>query len=128
MEFINLNAVPAYWAKREGQPPVPFIVSLRLVDTDGNARLTPAVERSIDRTLLLTSRVGVAHGVIDSMRAVAERPQSYIQRVAHLEVPALVLFRCNTPELAERLMTLLSQQYEVTMIQEGGESARYDTG
>lgn len=118
MDFPHLEAVPAYWAARAGQQSIPFIISLRLVDDQGNARLTPAVERSIDRTLHITARSGVAHGVIDSMQAIALKAEKYITRVLNLDVPALVLFRCNTPELAERLMTYLSEHYTVTMIQD----------
>lgn len=118
MQFPNLEAVPAYWAARAGQQSIPFIISLRLVDQQGLAKLTPAVERSIDRTLQITARGGVAHGVIDSMQAIAQKAEKYIARVSNLGVPALVLFRCNTPELAERLMTYLSERYTVTMIQE----------
>lgn len=113
----QIGMIPAYFAKTAGGGCVPFIVTLMLVDRDNKARLPPAVEQSIDRTLAITSREGVA---TSSVWADTALPTTVPQHMARaMKMPdAIVLFRCQTPELAEQLMTFLSENYQLSLVKE----------
>ncbi|CAH2810590.1 MAG: FIG00459550: hypothetical protein [uncultured Caballeronia sp.] len=120
-ERVYLEAVPAYHAAAPDGRTVPFIVLLLLLlllhYADNKPRITPAVERSIDRTIDITGREGLALAIIaadDEMPATARR---YIERA--MGIPgAIVLFRCQSPETAERLMQHLHAEYQLTLVQE----------
>ena len=59
-----LEAVPAYYATTADGRTVPLIVSLLFYDADKKPRITPAVEKSIDRTIEITGREGLATAII----------------------------------------------------------------
>ncbi|RBG59355.1 hypothetical protein BRM42_05775 [Xanthomonas oryzae pv. oryzae] len=126
-ERVYLEAVPAYHATAPDGRAVPFIVSLLLHDADNKPRITPAVERSIDRTIDITGREGLALAIIaadDEMTATARR---YIERA--MGIPgAIVLFRCQNPETAEHLMQHLHAEYQLTLVQEPAEPSRDKEG
>ncbi|MCS6428069.1 hypothetical protein [Burkholderia thailandensis] len=126
-ERVYLEAVPAYHATAPDGRTVPFIVSLLLHDADNKPRITPAVERSIDRTIDITGREGLALAIIaadDEMPATARR---YIERA--MGIPgAIVLFRCQSPETAEHLMQHLHAEYQLTLVQEPAEPSRDKEG
>ena len=115
-EGVYLEAVPAYHATAPDGRTVPFIVSLLLQDSNNKPRITPAVERSINRTIDITGREGLALAIIaadDEMPTTARR---YIERA--MGIPsAIVLFRCQSPETAEHLMQHLHAEYQLTLVQ-----------
>lgn len=118
-----LEAVPAYHATAADGRSVPFIVSLLLYDGANRPRTTPAVERSIDRTIEITGREGLALAIIaddDELPATACR---YIERAMTI-AGAIVLFRCQSPETAERLMQHLDAQFHLTLVQASRGSAQ----
>ena len=117
-EQSYLEAVPAYFATTGEGRSVPFIVSLLLQDASGQARIPPAVEKSIDRTIEITGREGLATAVIADDHAFSLTARRYLDRA--LDIPGvIVLFRCQSPETAERLMHYLSTIYELTLVREG---------
>ena len=117
MIFPDLTAVPAYLAEDKNGGCVPFIISLRLFDQEGNARLTPAVENSINKTIEITGREGVAHGVMSTAADIESKAGAYLKRA--MSIPgAIVLFRCDTPELCEQLMTHLNTLFSLRLVQE----------
>lgn len=113
-----LEAVPAYHATTDDGRTVPFIVSLLLVDADQQPRITPAVEKSIDRTIDITGRDGLATAIIADDDAFSLTARRYIERAMGI-AGAIVLFRCQSPETAERLMQYLSETYTLSLVQEG---------
>jgi hypothetical protein len=118
LERPNLDAVPAYHAATTDGCTVPFIVSLLLYDADQKPRITPAVEKSIDRTIEITGREGLATAIIadnDSFPLTARR---YMERAMEID-GAIVLFRCQSPETAERLMQYLDATYRLTLVRQG---------
>ena len=113
-----LKAVPAYYATMpEGGAAVPFIVSLLLYDEQRRPRIPPAVERSINRTVEITGREALAQAIIadDDDPAIARQ---FIERAARLDPQAIVLFRCQSPQAAERLMQYLHSVYSLSLVQE----------
>ncbi|MHC5208803.1 hypothetical protein [Pseudomonas chlororaphis] len=117
MEFPKLEAVPAYHATTKDGRTVPFIIAILLYDTEGNPRLIPAVERSIDRTIEVTGREGLARATIREKDNLYDTASKYLERAMDLD-GAIVLFRCESPELCERLMTHLNTHYTLSMVQE----------
>ncbi|MBF8164323.1 hypothetical protein J4H94_20900 (plasmid) [Stutzerimonas frequens] len=115
--FPELTAVPAYVADDKNGGSVPFIISLRLFDQEGNARITPAVESSINKTVDITGREGIAHGVMSSASDIENKAEAYVRRAMTI-AGAIVLFRCDTPELCEQLMTHLSSRFSLSLLQE----------
>lgn len=117
MEFPQLEAVPAYHATTIGGRTVPFIIAILLYDSEGNPRLTPAVERSIDRTIDVTGREGLARATIRESDNLYDTASKYLERAMDLD-GAIVLFRCESPELCERLMAHFNTHYTLSMVQE----------
>lgn len=117
-ERAYLDAVPAYHGSTTDGRTVPFIVSLLLFDQDRRPRITPAVEKSIDRTIEITGRDGLATAIIADDDAFSLTARRYIERA--MDIPgAIVLFRCQSPETAERLMQYLSETYALELVREG---------
>lgn len=96
---------------------MPFIITILLYDGEGNPRLTPAVERSINRTIEVTGREGLARATIRETDNLYDTASRYLERAMDLE-GAIVLFRCESPELCERVMAHLNIQYTLSMVQE----------
>ncbi|NWC90002.1 hypothetical protein [Pseudomonas reactans] len=117
MDFPKLEAVPAYNATTTDGRTVPFIISILLYDKEGKPRLTPAVERSIDRTVEVTGRVGLARATVHDSDNLYETASKYLERAMGLD-GAIVLFRCESVELCERLMTHFNALYTLDMVQE----------
>jgi len=117
MEFPKLEVVPAYHATTADGRTVPFIIAILLYDQEGKPRLTPAVERSIDRTIEVTGRVGLARATIRESDNLYDTASKYLERAMGLD-GAIVLFRCESPELCERLMGHLNTHYSLSMVQE----------
>ena len=114
----EMKVVPAYFAKSDAGDPVPFIVTLMLVDADYKPALPPAVEASINRTVEITGAEGVAFANVydtDDLRAVATRS---INRTRGLKDLAIVLFRCQSAPTAEQLMTVLNDSYELALVKD----------
>ncbi|CAG9260932.1 conserved hypothetical protein [Burkholderia diffusa] len=116
LERQYLDVVPAYHATANGRT-VPFIVSILLRDANQRLVLPPAVISSINRTVEITGRCGIARAILgdhDDISALAVR---YIERA--MGIPsAIVLFLCQTPEIAEQLMQHLDVQYRLTLVRE----------
>ncbi|CAH2813267.1 MAG: FIG00459550: hypothetical protein [Candidatus Burkholderia crenata] len=88
-----------------------------LYDADKKPRITPAVEKYIDRTIEITGREGLATAIIadnDSFPLTARR---YMEQAMEID-GAIVLFRCQSPETAERLMQYLDVTYKLTLVKE----------
>lgn len=119
-EKTYLEAVPAYHATATDGRTVPFIITLLLYDVEKKPRITPAVEKSINRTIEITGREGLATAIIadnDSFPLTARR---YMERAMGIK-GVIVLFRCQSPETAERLMQDLDATYSLTLVREGVE-------
>ena len=114
-----LEAVPAYYATTADGRTVPFIVSLLLYDTDKKPRITPAVEKSIDRTIEITGHEGLATAIISDGDSFPNTARRYLERAMAIN-GAIVLFRCQSPETAERLMQYLNMTYQLTLVREEG--------
>jgi hypothetical protein len=112
-----INAVPAYYATTVDGRTVPFIVSLLLYDTNKKPRITPAVELTIDRTVEITGRKGLATAIIADNDAFSLTARRYIERAIGID-GAIILFRCQSPETAERLMQYLNTHYMLTLVRE----------
>jgi hypothetical protein len=111
------RAVPAYWATGANGNRVPFIVSLLLYDHGGRARITPAVERSIDKTIELTGRAVLATGTVADDEDMAASVGRWVERA--LAMPdVIILFRCQGADCAERLMNYLHGVYALTLVRE----------
>lgn len=112
----GIQAVPAYWVTSPGGQSVPFIVSLLFRDAQGRPRIPPAVEQSIDRTVEITGREALAQAIIadDDDPAIARK---FIARAAELVPQAIVLFRCQSPQTAERLMQHLHAECSLRLVQ-----------
>ncbi|AXQ50946.1 hypothetical protein DZC31_29960 (plasmid) [Stenotrophomonas rhizophila] len=127
MQFPKLEAVPAYYATTVDNRTVPFIIAILLYDQEHRPKLTPAVERSINRTIEVTGRDGLALATIGENDNLYDTASKYLERAMGLD-GAIVLFRCESPELCERLMVHINANYKVSMVQElrldgDGESA-----
>ena len=74
------------------------------------------MEQSINRTVEITGREALAQAIIadDDDPAIAQR---FLQRAARLEPQAIVLFRCQSPETAERLMQYLHSACSLSLVQ-----------
>jgi hypothetical protein len=117
MQFPQLSAVPAFYATTTDGRTVPFIIAVLLYDAENQPRITPAVEASINRTIEITAREGLAMATIYERDNLYDTASKYLERAMNL-VGAIVLFRCETPELCERLMGHLNTHYELSLIQE----------
>jgi hypothetical protein len=114
---MHPGVVPAYWAAGANGHRVPFIVSLLLYDQGGAARITPAVERSIDKTIELTGRVGLATVTVADNEDMAASVGRWVERA--LAMPeVIILFRCQSVESAERLMNHLHGAYALALVRE----------
>ncbi len=113
-----IEMVPAYYAETADGRMVPFIISLLLYDADKRPRITPAVERSIDRTIDITERNGLATAIVADDIAFSLGVRRYLERAMSLP-GAIALFRCQLPETAERLMQYLSTEYTLSLVREG---------
>lgn len=122
-----LKAVPAYYARSPMGWSVPFIVSLLLYDGQHRPRIPPAVEQSINRTVEITGREGLAQAIIadDDDPAIARQ---FMERAARLKPQAIVLFRCQSPETAERLMQYLHSAYSLSLVQEQVKGEHHEQG
>lgn len=110
-----LEAVPAFHATATDGRTVPFIVSLLLHDMHNKPRLTPAVEKSIDRTIEITGREGLATAIIADDDPFPRTAGRYLERAMGIK-GAIVLFRCQSPETAERLMQYLHATYRLALV------------
>jgi len=117
MTSPGIEVVPAYWAADADGNRVPFIVSLLFYDQAGVARIAPAVERSIDKTVELTGRVGLATATVSNDEDMACTVGRWIARA--LAMPnVIVLFRCQSAACAERLMNYLHGAYALALVRE----------
>ncbi len=112
-----LDAVPAYLATATDGRTAPFIVSLLMYDAAKKLRLTSAVEASINRTVDLTGREGLATAIIADNDPFPSTVIRYMERA--MSFGAIVLFSCQSPGTAERLMQHLDANYRLTLIREG---------
>jgi len=110
-------AVPAFWVEASASRRVPVVVSLYMVDAAGVARLTPAVERAIDRTVEITGRQGLATATVLN-ESNAEMAAGRALERAMVMSDVIVLFRCQSVEVSERLMNHLSDAYTLTLLRE----------
>jgi len=111
------QAVPAYWAGDSSGNRVPFIVSLLFYDQGGIERIAPAVERSINRTVELTGRVGLATATVANDEDMARSVSRWVERA--LAMPdVIVLFRCQSADCAERLINYLHGAYNLALVRE----------
>ncbi|MEB0221360.1 hypothetical protein [Pseudomonas sp. AB12(2023)] len=116
MQLPVLESVPAYFATAPDGRTVPFIIAILLYDEQRKPRILPSVSKSIDRTIEITGREGLAMATImDSDDLVIA--SKYIERAMRID-SAIVLFRCETPETCERLMGHLNSNYALQMVQE----------
>jgi len=116
--FATLEAVPAFYAERERDGlRVPFIISLRMCDSEGRARLVPAVEKSINRTVEITGRVGLLTDDITAPIGKAEII-SKIERAMRIK-GAILLLNCATDSIAEQVMNHISDGFNLKLIREG---------
>ena len=115
-----LSAVPAYHAIGADGATVPFIISLLLFDSEQKPRITPAVEKSIERTIEITGREGLGTATIADDACFPSTARVYLERAMKI-AGAIVLFRCQSPETAERLMQYLASTYTLTLVREGHE-------
>lgn len=121
-EHPYMTAVPAYHATGMDGGTVPFIISLLLYDAEQKPRITPAVEKSIDRTIEITGREGLATATIADDASFPGTARVYLERAMQI-AGAIVLFRCQSPETAERLMQYLASTYTLTLVCEDEEEA-----
>lgn len=113
-----IEMVPVYYARMPDGRMVPFIVSLLLYDVHRSPRITPAVESSINRTIDITGRNGLAISTVADDVAFSVVAARHLERA--MGIPgAIVLFRCQFPETAERLMQYLSAKYTLSLVREG---------
>jgi hypothetical protein len=117
----EMEFVPAYYATSGENVRVPFIVSLMMVNELKQAALPPAVIKSIDRTLSITGAEGVALANIRAFDCIEATVPRHINRVMKL-AKAMLLFRCESPEIAEKLMTVMNKSYSLTLVKEQGET------
>ncbi|GGM25519.1 hypothetical protein GCM10009425_40360 [Pseudomonas asuensis] len=117
MRFANLEAVPAYFAKNSNGDSVPFIVTVMFQDQHGHHRITPAIENSINRTIEITGREGLAIASIALGENIESKVPECIDRAMHID-GAIVLFRCQTGELCEKVMQLINVSYQISMVRE----------
>jgi len=109
------DTVPGYWAEASERRRVPFVVTLYLVDGHGVARLPPAVERVLDRTVEITGREGLAiTNVLDVPGALAAAGRALERAMGMSGV--IVLFRCQSLEGSERLMNFLHGAYSLSLL------------
>jgi hypothetical protein len=124
-EHSHLTAVPAYHATGADGGTVPFIISLLLYDAEQKPRITPAVEKSIDRTIEITGREGLATAIIADDASFSSTARVYLERAMQI-AGAIVLFRCQSPETAERLMQYLASTYTLTLVRKGQKPGQVD--
>lgn len=115
----GIQVVPAYWATLPGGQSVPFIVSLLFYDAQGRPRIPPAVERSIDRTVEIAGREVLGQAIIADDDDLS-RAEHLLQRAA--KAGAIALFRCQSPETAERLMQHLHATCSLRLVQKDVDS------
>ena len=113
----DMKFVPAYYAANGKGQSVPFIVSLMMVDDESKAAVPPAVSASIDRTLSITGTEGVAFANIYNVEPLDLVVPAHIDRAMKI-LGALVLFRCQSPETAENLMTVMNEAYTLTLVKD----------
>jgi hypothetical protein len=113
----TLEMIPAYYATTRGGQRIPFLISLLLYDTHNLPRITPAVEKSIDRVIEITGISGVATAPIFDADRFDKTAFIYLNRAMKID-SVLVLFLSQSPKTAERLMQYLSKNFQLTLIQE----------
>jgi hypothetical protein len=114
--FRMLSAVPAYIATAGSFPSAPFIVSLLMYDVDCKPRLPPAVEAAIDRTIAITGRQGLATLIVADDADLPAKHRTI--QAALMRDDAIILFRCQSADTAERLMQYLGRTYQLALVQE----------
>jgi hypothetical protein len=115
-ENRQIEAAPAYYAAMGGTT-IPFIVSLLLQDNQGKPRLTPAVEKTLDRTVTITGREGAVIAIIADDDPLERLVPGYLERTMKID-GAILLLLCQYPETAERLMQFLHCHYGLSLVRE----------
>lgn len=111
----KLEAVPAYYATARDGRRVPFITTLLFYDANGRRRITPAVEKSIDRLIDITGRQGVATAIIMDGVSLPLDMSKYLERAMDT-AGVIALFLCQSEAAAERVMQYLDTNYCLTLV------------
>ena len=115
MSEIHAGRVPAYWATDPSGKRLPFILSLRAVDSAGKDHLVPSVLACIDRTVDATGREGLIFVAVAEHPSLAAKVARWVAQA--LALPgAFVLFQCEGASCLQRLMICLESSYEISLI------------
>lgn len=113
----EMKRVPAYFAENHQGERIPFIVALMMLDDQHQPVLPPAVAASVDKTLGITGAQGVALANIFDRDVPGTVVPRYLDRA--MGIPgALVLFRCESPETAERVMGVIDGSYTLSLVKD----------
>ena len=112
--MLQEGFVPAYYL-RVGNRQIPFLVSLLLYDEAGNAKLLPAVETAINKTIEITGCEGLVTAILADNDDIGKLIPRHLEKLMPIE-GAILLLRCQSAELAEKLMHYLQNKYELSLI------------
>jgi hypothetical protein len=118
----SLQKVPVYWVsdiRQEGTPrSVPVVVSLLFVMAQGALQITPAAQRSIDKTVEVTNRQGLVTALFtDANKQPETTVDRWLQR-AFAMPDVIVLLSCQSANGARRLMAHLQRHYVLSLVRE----------
>jgi len=105
---------PSYWAELKTGEKIPFIITIQFIDQFGNPVLTPIIENTINTVSDITRRSGILTLDVDD-NVLPKYILGCFESAKEFR-DGIVLFRCANGENAEALMTLLNQEYKLTLM------------
>ncbi len=116
----SLLKVPVYWVSdiSQGTPrSVPVVVSMLFANAQGVVKITPAVQGSIDKTVEVTQRQGLATAILTDADDLHTTVDRWLQR-AFAMPDVIVLLCCQSADAAQRLMAHLQRKYVLSLVRE----------
>jgi len=114
-DVSRLKSIPAYLLHAMDGRQLPFLISLLMYDQKGQPVLLPAVVNAINRTIDITGRIGLVTHIVRDGESVEQVVQRSVFQVLAI-TDAILLYHCQSSEIAEALIGQLMDAYQITLI------------
>lgn len=114
-DVSRVKSIPAYLLHATEGRQLPFLISLLMYDQQGQPVLLPAVVNAINRTIDITGRVGLVTRIVRAGESLEQVVQRSVPQVLAL-TGAVLLYHCQSSEIAENLVGQLRSAYHITLI------------
>lgn len=120
-DLSQIKSIPAYLLHASGRQ-VPFLIALLMFDQQRQPMLPPAVVNAINRTIDITGRVGLVTRTVLDGESIEHVTQSSVPQALTIS-GSILLYRCQSSDIAENLMGHLLSTYHITLLKDSRQAS-----